>query len=224
MIKLVAPADIITFLNLGFGFLAVLMLFSGTVRLAYSFLFLALLADGLDGVVARRTHKGKMGEYLEAIADMVSLSIAPLVLVYFHYVDGIAESSVLTGLIYVVLLFFLVGSAIRLSSFHILKNTEFFIGLPASVSTIFLLLGVFFSLDFLYMLMVLIMLSVALISPVRFPKPGVVVNSIAVVLIVLFLFFWDFYMNVIPLLLTGALLMYSLIGPWYVWKTRKDLG
>jgi phosphatidylserine synthase len=116
-----------------------------------------------------------------------------------------------------------VCSAIRLSSFHILKNTGFFVGLPASVSTIFLLIGVFFSVDLVYMLVVLVVLSVALVSPIHFPKPGVVVNFIAVILIVLFLVLWDFYMNVIPLILTGALLVYSLIGPIYVWNMSKNI-
>ncbi len=66
MIKLLSVADVISLTNALFGFLAILMLFSSEMNLAFSFILLALLADGLDGIVARKTRKGELGEYMEA--------------------------------------------------------------------------------------------------------------------------------------------------------------
>ena len=64
MIKLLSPADIITVMNVVMGFLAILMVFSNQFQLAATFILLGLLADGLDGIVARRIGNGQMGEYL----------------------------------------------------------------------------------------------------------------------------------------------------------------
>ena len=73
MIKLLSIADVVSLTNAILGFLAILMIFSNETRLAFSFILLALLADGLDGIVARKLGKSDIGEYLESMADMTSL-------------------------------------------------------------------------------------------------------------------------------------------------------
>ena len=75
MIKLISFADIISMINACLGFLAIVMLFLKEMQLSLSFIFIAILTDGLDGIVARKTRNGELGEYLEAMADMTSLSI-----------------------------------------------------------------------------------------------------------------------------------------------------
>ena len=72
MIKLIVPADIISMLNALFGFMAILILSINPTyayRLSFTFILLALIADGLDGIVARKPRKGEMGPYLESMAD-----------------------------------------------------------------------------------------------------------------------------------------------------------
>ena len=91
MIKLLSVADMVTLLNAVLGFLALLLVFSNHLQLAASLILLGLLADGLDGLVARRLGNGQIGEHLEAIADMVSLSIAPLALLYAMYYDAVVS-------------------------------------------------------------------------------------------------------------------------------------
>ena len=76
---MVSLADIITLINAIFGFLAIIMLLKDEIRIAFSFILLALLADGLDGVIARKLNTGKIGDYLEAMADMTSMAIAPMI-------------------------------------------------------------------------------------------------------------------------------------------------
>ncbi|MCK4415827.1 MAG: CDP-alcohol phosphatidyltransferase family protein, partial [Thermoplasmatales archaeon] len=126
MIKLLSIADVISLINACFGFLAVLILFSDIfpsdeirIRLSFSFILLALLADGLDGIIARRTRTGELGEYLEAMADMISLGIAPSVFVYTMYHDVVSRYIYYQSYIVVVLIVFLSLSIIRLASFHI---------------------------------------------------------------------------------------------------------
>jgi len=69
-------ADAVTVANAGLGFLAAV---AATVEpeLAARVVLLAAIADGLDGVVARRTGGTPAGEYLDSLADVASFGVAP---------------------------------------------------------------------------------------------------------------------------------------------------
>ena len=223
MIKLLSPADIITLINAKLGFLAILFLIYPIaiaieirIQISFCLILLAILADGLDGMVARKTRRGELGEFLEAMADMTSLGIAPAVFVYATYAPMQTGLSVLG--ILVILLVFLGCSIIRLSSFHIMKQTNYFVGLPASASTIFIIVCAFVGVPLLFMALLLVVVSVALLLPVRFLKPGLRLNAVAGVLILVTIVLRDLFSNITPLLLCAALLVYTLIGPFYLKK------
>jgi len=225
MIKLLSLADIITVMNMVMGFLAILMVFSNQFQLAAAFILLGLLADGLDGIVARRMGNGQMGEYLESIADMISLSVAPLVLLYKTYYDVVAQQFSLHLLLGVVLVFSLICSMIRLSSFSLLKEKHFFIGLPTSVSAVFLVLTSFLKLDIWYILPFIVILALAMISSIRFPKTGLKIDLVAAVFIVATILLDGMYNNIAPLLLLAALVSYIIIGPFYLRiKKEENIG
>jgi CDP-diacylglycerol--serine O-phosphatidyltransferase len=221
MIKLLSLADIITIMNAVMGFLAILMVFSNQFQLAAAFILLGLLADGFDGIVARRIGNGQMGEYLESIADMISLSVAPLILLYKTYYDVVVAQFSLHLLLGVVLVFSLICSMIRLSSFSLLKEKRFFIGLPTSASAVFLVLSSFLKLDVWVILPFVVILALAMISSVRFPKPGLKMDFVAAVFIVATLLLDSMYNNIAPLLLLAALVSYIIIGPFYLHIKKK---
>ena len=223
MIKLLSPADIITVMNVVMGFLAILMVFSNQFQLAATFILLGLLADGLDGIVARRIGNGQMGEYLESIADMISLSVAPLVLLYKIYYDVVAPQFLLHLLFGVVLFFSLICSIIRLSSFSLLKEKHFFVGLPTSASAVFLVLTSFLKLDIWYILPFIVILALAMISSIRFPKTGLKIDLVAAVFIVATILLDSTYNNIAPLLLLAALISYIVIGPFYLYIKKKKI-
>ena len=222
MIRILSVADIITIINAVLGFLALLMVFSHQLQIAASLILLGLLFDGLDGIVARRMRKSGIGEYLEAIADMVSLSIAPLALLYNIYYDAVFSQLYLHLVLGIVLVFSLICSIIRLSSFSLLKQRQFFLGLPTSASAIFLVVASFLKPDVLYILPVIIILSLAMISSILFPKPGLKMNLITAVLIIATIFLHNMYYNIVPLLLLVGLISYIIFGPIYLmFKKRK---
>jgi len=222
MIRILSLADIITITNAVLGFLALLMVFSNQLQIAASLILLGLLTDGLDGIVARHVRKSSIGEYLEAIADMVSLSIAPLVLLYKIYYDTFFSQQYLHLLFGIVLIFSLVCSIIRLSSFSLFKQKRFFLGLPTSASAIFLVLILFFKPNIWYILPILIIFSLAMISSILFPKPGLKINLITAVLIIATIFLHNLYYNILPLLLLVGLISYIIFGPIYLmFKKRK---
>lgn len=221
MVKLLSVADVITLVNAVLGFLAILMVFSNQLPLAASFILLGLLADGLDGIVARRTGMGQMGEYLESIADMISLSVAPLILFYVTYYEAAVPHVPLHLLLGIVIVFSLVCSLIRLSSFSSMKEKQFFVGLPTSASAIFLVLISFLKLELLYVVPFIIIFSLAMISPIRFPKLGLKMDLVAAVFIVVTIILDSMYNNIAPWVFLIMLAMYIITGPLYLRRKMK---
>ncbi len=226
MIKFLTFADVFSLINGCLGFLAIIILFSfitsfDVIRASFSFILLALLADGLDGIIARKKRASELGEYLEAMADMISMGIAPSVFVFKVYYDSGSSGLFLQFAFIIVLILFVICSIIRLSSFHLMKKEAYFVGIPASASTIFLLIAAFIKINYLYILALIIILSFATISNIRFPKPGIKVNAIATILIITTLVMGGLYNNLAPLLLFSALAIYVLAGPFYVRRLKK---
>jgi CDP-diacylglycerol--serine O-phosphatidyltransferase len=222
MIKLVSIADLISITNAIFGIMAILVLFPNfssnadfQLRVSFSLILLALLADGFDGIVARRVRKSELGEYLESMADMTSLVIAPAAFIYIIYSESVAD--VLYRHIYLLfaLVLFLFFGIIRLASFHILKEDRYFIGLPASASTIILLIVSWFEVGFIFILPTVIIIGAFMASDIKFPKPGLKINLIATILIILSLIFYNIYKGIAPFLLLLAILFYVIGGPIY---------
>ncbi|KAB7514831.1 phosphatidylcholine/phosphatidylserine synthase [Halosegnis rubeus] len=77
----VSAADIVTVTNAAIGFVAAAV---ATVEptLAARLILLGAIADGLDGVVARRYGSSDAGAFLDALADVSTFVVAPAVLVF----------------------------------------------------------------------------------------------------------------------------------------------
>lgn len=225
MIKLLSIADLVTILNASLGFLALLFVFSNQFQLAASLILLGLLADGLDGFIARRLGTGRLGEYLETTADMISLSIAPLSLLYKMYYDTVVSQLSLHLLFSCILMVCFICSIIRLSSFSFLKEKHYFLGLPTSASAIFLVIISFLSPDVWVVVALILVLSLAMVSSVRFPKPGIKINVIAAVFIVTTIALDSMFYNIAPLLLLAAITCYIVLGPVYLnLKKAKNIN
>lgn len=74
------PADAVTIGNAGLGFLAVVAA-SIDIGLAARVVLLGAIADGLDGVVARKYGGTEAGPYLDSLADVATFGVAPAFLV-----------------------------------------------------------------------------------------------------------------------------------------------
>jgi archaetidylserine synthase len=221
MIKMLSLADLITILNAVLGFLAILLVFSNQFPLAATFILLGLLADGLDGMIARRRGNGPMGQFLETIADMLSLAIAPLLLLYTINYDIVSSEIPFHLLFIAVAVFILVCSMIRLSSFPTLKEKHYFIGLPTSINAIFLVICSFLHVDLWYILPFLILFAVLMVSPIRFPKQGVRGDLIAAVFIIGAILLLFLSPDVAPVVLLIGLLIYLVGGAVYLVMKKK---
>lgn len=223
MVKLLSVADIITIMNAVLGFLAILLIFSNQFQLAAALILLGLLADGLDGIVARRIGNGLMGEFLETIADSISLSIAPLFLLYKMQYDVLMSQPALHVALVAVFIFTLICSMLRLSSFSTLKEKYVFVGLPTSANGIFLVLSAFLKVNLWYIIPFIILFAWLMISPIRFPKHGLKSDIIAALFIIGTIVMNFIYTDIASLLLLFGLSLYVIVGPLYLfYKKRND--
>lgn len=95
--KLLRPADAFTMVNAALGFLAITYISDHKYALAEALLLGAVVADGLDGIVARRFGGGKesLGDFLDIMADYLSFCVAPAILFYQLHFD-VAPAPLLT--------------------------------------------------------------------------------------------------------------------------------
>jgi CDP-diacylglycerol--serine O-phosphatidyltransferase len=125
--------NLVTLLNLAFGCLAVVFLFKGQWQAAVWCVGGSLLADFLDGAVARLLRvSSELGKQLDSLADMVSFGFVPGVILYHLLKINFAYPEV--GFLITLM------SALRLGKFNIdTRQTDQFIGLPTPACTIFII-------------------------------------------------------------------------------------
>ncbi|OLZ41464.1 CDP-diacylglycerol--serine O-phosphatidyltransferase [Natrinema saccharevitans] len=82
-------ADAVTIANAALGFVAVVVA-AVDIELAARLILLAAIADGLDGILARRYGGTEAGPYLDSLADVASFAVAPAVLSFTVVTDGLA--------------------------------------------------------------------------------------------------------------------------------------
>jgi archaetidylserine synthase len=229
MLNLLKYPDFISMLNGFFGLSAILILvfdFSLPIdlkfHLALTLILLGLLADGLDGIIARRYGKGELGDYFEAMSDMTTMGIAPSVFLAIRIQSEPTHSLVLFVVFWLILILYLCCAFIRLASFHPLKNKHVFLGLPASAATIFVLSISFLTQQPLILITSIVLAAVFMVLPISFPKPSNMMNAITVIIIVLTMLFGVFFFFMYGLLLFSVL-MYMFGGHVYLIFSRKSV-
>ncbi|MCK8826461.1 CDP-diacylglycerol--serine O-phosphatidyltransferase [Natroniella acetigena] len=123
--------NLITSLNLFFGFLSILMSLEGNFLVAAWLVLFAIVFDGLDGKVARKLEGySQFGKEFDSFCDAVSFGIAPSILIY----ATLTTESYFKSVIIPVAFLFMLAGIVRLVRFNI--ETELsatkgdFIGMP----------------------------------------------------------------------------------------------
>ena len=113
MNKSIIP-NLFTSANLAFGVLGITFSATGNTFYAAICVLLSLVADGLDGRVARALGvAGPMGRELDSLSDVVGFGVAPAYMLYMKELYGLGWVA------YVPLLVFAVLGAFRLARFNI---------------------------------------------------------------------------------------------------------
>ena len=122
--------NILTFGNLIFGLLSLLMTFETNYKLSIMFILLAGLMDRYDGQVARLLKvTSELGKELDSLADLVSFGVSPSILIFYLY-DFIS----LGYLGYICFLIFPVAGAYRLARYNNSTFNNVYTGIPITLS------------------------------------------------------------------------------------------
>ena len=169
-----AIPDIISILNLVFGFLAILMVMDNQLGYASLCILLAVVFDSVDGWVSRKLNRNDpfgFGKNIDSLADVVSFGVAPAVLLYYM---GLGISDWAAYLVGIVALFTLICGMLRLVRYNIISdriNYPGFIGFPIPGTAIILatyyLSGLF---NIAVASILMIFAGYLMISTIRYPK------------------------------------------------------
>jgi len=193
--------NLLSLLNLFFGFTSILAALRGRFDLAVVLIFAATIMDMFDGRIARMIKKDNpLGKELDSFADLVSFGVAPGIIFYAAFLgqgplydlwaNPGAASNLVHFLVGMAAFIFPIFAALRLAKFNTMEAGDSFIGLPSPVAggAVVLLIGFhkipgFFLDGFLkalnftkpvpYQLMIPLFLIIGLfmVLPIPFGKP-----------------------------------------------------
>lgn len=172
----VSLADSFTVLNALLGLTALVYSIYDYEK-CFAFFYFALIADGLDGWIASKTERGKLGKELDSLADTISFAVFPAFLIALKHPELFAFSSLL-----------LAFSILRLARFNVLAVQDF-VGVPTAVNAI--MASSLIRLDFPaeMVAIVVFVFSILMISDFRYPKPRVTKLAPIGVLLILAIFY-----------------------------------
>lgn len=215
MVKLLTLADIISLLNVLFGFFSIMiLLYTSFIHLSFTFLLLAVLADGFDGMIARKRKKSSIGENLDSLADIISMGVAPLLFIYNLY----KNIEVFQILLVISFLFYLSTSTIRLASFSIFKRNDSFIGLPIPSASLLVITAAYLQIPVIIVIFFLFLSGLLMISDMVFIKLDIKIDLISLIVIVLAILL-GWHPSRIPIMVLFILdFLYILSSPLFLLK------
>ncbi len=117
-----------TALNMGCGFVSILLSFKGNFYYGCMILLLGAIFDSVDGRVARMTGtQSQFGEQFDSLSDLISFGMAPAFLCYNRFLIDYGRAGIIVAFI------FTLCGALRLARFNAnidRVSSNFFQGLP----------------------------------------------------------------------------------------------
>ena len=237
---MVSVADAFTLLNALLGFSAILAAFEGELELAYVLVVLGVLADGLDGMVARRFgSKWLIGDFLDIMADTVTFGIAPAVLMYITFREGLGDPDLGLSAMMGSVLVFGVGAVVislgvlRLARFCYESDTDetglYFTGLPIPATALLLVTLLLMGWPGLVVVAFTLVSSVLMVSDLKYPKargwPRNVTGVLGFLLVVTVLMGedWRWLAEFMMYLTFTASILYQYLGPFAKGSKVVDL-
>lgn len=158
-------ADILTFLNIIFGFTAMILICHDQLEIAARLILVAIVADGFDGYLARKTQtESEFGMNFDSLSDCISFGVAPALLMYSYvsewWVAGIC--------------FLYVGAGVvRLARYNVCAHDMeegIFIGMPIPLGALLIVLAIFGALPGILVVGAGIVVSYLMVCSVNFAK------------------------------------------------------
>jgi CDP-diacylglycerol--serine O-phosphatidyltransferase len=238
--SVISPADVFTLLNGLMGFLAIAVvtnvidpadvpnvaqLFPGLATndrflFASVLLVVGMVADALDGIVARKFGGSRLGADLDTLSDTISFVVAPAFMVFSNYGHGASTYPALlaSGLV-------LIMGMLRLARFNsnpTESSTTTFQGLPTPWCAIAIVLLILADIRVSFALPIVVVLAFLMMSNVAYPKSrgkatilALVMAAVALVTVGVILFFPADQPRVLRVSFTLVMLMVALL-PFFI--------
>ncbi len=240
VVEMVSIADAFTVLNALLGFSAILAAFEGELELAYVLVVLGVLADGLDGIVARRFgSKWLIGDFLDIMADTVTFGVAPSVLMYITFREGLGEPDLGLGVTAGRVLIFAVGALVislgvlRLARFCYESETDesglYFTGLPIPATALLIVTMLLMGWPGLVVAVFTVISALLMVSDLKYPKargwPRNVTGVLGLLLVVTVLMGedWEWLAEFMMYLTFSASILYQYLGPFVKGSPVEEL-
>jgi CDP-diacylglycerol--serine O-phosphatidyltransferase len=216
-------ADVVSVANAALGFLAVLVALAwNDPTLAARVVLLAAVADGLDGVLARRYGSTQLGETLDSLSDVVSFSVAPAAVLYAtgSSTTTVPRPALLAG---VIAGLFLAAGVVRLSLYTVEEaGTDETIGVPTTLAATVLAAAVLAGIGLPTLLFAGGLVFAALmVTDVVYPdlrdRDAITLGAVQVLAILV----PTLGQRVFPRVLLVAALAYLVLGPRFYWGARS---
>jgi CDP-diacylglycerol--serine O-phosphatidyltransferase len=237
--EMVSVADAFTILNALLGFSALLAAFEGNLELAYVLVVLGVLADGLDGMVARRFgSKWMIGDFLDIMADTVTFAVAPSVLMYVTYREALGDPDLGLGAQAGQVIMFLVGAMVitlgvlRLARFCYESEEDesgvYFTGLPIPATALLVVTMLLMGWPGLVVAAFTVVSAILMVSDLKYPKargwPGFTVGALGLLMVITVLIGTVDWISEFMMYLTfSASILYQYLGPFAKGSPVEDI-
>ena len=213
----IALSDIISLLNMSSGFLAIIFSINHEFTIAAFLMIFAIMFDSADGWVARKINRQDelgFGKNIDSLSDIVSFGVAPAIFVYscINTTPGIFQAIVI-----LVSLLIVACGVLRLTRYNVIAgkiDTKDFIGFPIPAIS-FMLATLYLSGLFnpYFALILSIVVSLLMISNVRYPKfDKIAISLVLIIILILPIDLILFNINIPALILLLFCLYYLIIN------------
>ncbi len=208
--KEVSLADSLTVLNALFGFSAIIyVLLYGICPESFSLFYMAVLADGADGLVANKTEKSPFGRELDSLADTISFGVFPAIIAVRYEQNLFPFAALLVAF-----------SILRLARFNVVNFRDFY-GLPTVVNALIVTSLVRFSLNPVPLAAIMVILSVLMVSDVVYPRIRDPYTLLLVALVILSaIVFWE--MTYAIVIMAVIYVLYPLVSWVIKWRGQHS--
>ena len=162
----VIPPNVVSLLNVFFGFFSILSSIQGHYDIAAIYILAALFFDGFDGRIARKLGSvSTFGAELDSLSDLTSFGVAPGVLLYMKYFYVLPYGAYIAVLLPLAV-------AIGLANFNIEFSGDYFEGLVRPVGgglvAAIVLSGI--HLPIYALIGTFIVIPLLMIAPIKYPS------------------------------------------------------
>jgi len=160
--NLIKFADLFTLLNVIFGLTSIFFVIRENYKFAVILLFLAVVADFVDGKVAvKLKQQNTFGRELDSLADTISFGVAPAIFGFMLIQTPLAVAAIAI---------FLFCGVLRLARYNIMHVKESFEGMPITLNGIIVPAVYLFHVPVNFYPYIYIILGVLMVSSFSFKK------------------------------------------------------